>query len=521
MIITYSCAESGKKNAIRHNYICIIQKNYLSLPSNFKTSLNMGEDNRIIGRKYEQHVLTNICEEKEARLIAVYGRRRVGKTYLVKYFFDEKFDFFFTGSFETPMKVQLALFKDALYQYSNELRQAPKNWFEAFAQLKEYLQGRTKRRLVVFLDELPWMDTPKSNFLAAFSYFWNTWGSTRDGLKLVVCGSATSWMLDKVIGDKGGLYGRSSRSIYIAPFSLSEVEQFLRLRKGIVWNRYQTLETYMILGGIPYYLDMLEKGLPFSQNIDRLFFHEGAPLRPEYDFLFRSLFKSSTIYRQVVEAVARKNKGLTLKEIKESLKIGDSGGVTTVLDNLCKCDFIRKYTSFGKKEKGSLYQLTDLFSLYHLKFIGNRTGLDENYWSNIKENARNAWAGYAFEQVCLHHVSQIRNALGIKGVLTNICSWSSAKQVDKDGTEWPGVQIDLLLCRGDHVIDVCEMKYCQSEFVLTEKYEQQLRERNAAFAHLTKAKEALHTVLITTYGLKKNLYSGSIDATVTMDDLYQ
>lgn len=480
----------------------------------------MDKDNRIIGRKYEQHVLKNIYEEEEARLIAVYGRRRVGKTYLVKYFFDEKFDFFFTGSFETPMKTQLTLFRDTLFQYSSEVRPMPNDWFEAFSQLKEYLLSLKKKRIVVFLDELPWLDTPKSKFISAFSYFWNTWGSTRDGLKLVVCGSATSWMLDNVIGDKGGLYGRSSRSIYIAPFTLFEVEQFLKLRKGIIWNRYQILEAYMILGGIPYYLDMLEKGLPFSQNIDNLFFHEKAPLRTEYDFLFRSLFKSSTIYRQVVEAVATKNKGLSQKEIKEALKSSDGGALTEVLDNLCKCDFVRKYTPYGKKEKGSIYQLTDLYSFYYLKFIGNRTGLDEHYWSNIKESARNAWAVYAFEQVCLHHISQIRSALGIKGVLTNVCSWSLPKQVDKDGTEWSGVQIDLLLCRGDHVINVCEMKYCQSEFVLTEKYEQHIRERNATFAHFTKAKEALHTVLVTTYGLKQNQYSGCIYAVVTMEDLF-
>ena len=478
-------------------------------------------DNRVIGRKYEQHVLQNICNEKEARLIAVYGRRRVGKTYLVKYFFNERFDFFFTGSFETSMKVQLTLFREALSQYSGQSWPATKSWFEAFAQLKEYLLGLKKKNILVFLDELPWMDTPKSNFLAAFTHFWNTWGSTCDGLKLIICGSATSWMLEKIIGDKGGLYGRSSRSIYIAPFNLSEVEQFLRLRKGIVWNRYQILELYMILGGIPYYLDMLEKGLSFSQNIDNLFYRQGAPLRTEYDFLFRSLFKSATIYRQIVEALATKNKGLTLKEIKEEIRTGDSGGLSEVLDNLCKCDFIRKYSAYGKKEKGGLYQLTDLFSLYFLKFIGKRTGLDEHYWSNVRESSRNAWAGYAFEQVCLHHIAQIRQALGIQGVLTNVCSWSSPRQTDSDGTEWPGVQIDMLLCRDDHIINVCEMKYSRSEFVVSGDYDEKLRQRNSTFAHFTGTRDALHTVLVTTYGLKSNLYSGNIYATVTMDDLFR
>jgi AAA+ ATPase superfamily predicted ATPase len=477
-------------------------------------------DNRIIGREYEQHILKNICEEKEARLVAVYGRRRVGKTYLVKYFFEEKFDFFYTGSFETSMKVQLSLFANALKEYSGRTQTPPKNWFEAFEQLKKYLLTLRKKRIVVFLDELPWMETPKSNFLTAFSHFWNTWASTYDGLKLVVCGSATSWMLDKVIGDKGGLYGRSSRSIYIAPFNLYEVEKFLLQRKGIFWNRYQILEAYMIFGGIPYYLDMLEKGLPFELNIDNLFYRHGAPLRTEYEFLFRSLFKSSNTYRQVVETVAKKNKGLTLKEIKEELNIGDGGTLSIVLDNLCKCDFIRKYSAYGKKEQGSLYQLTDLFCLYHHKFLGNRTGLDEHYWSNINEGVRRAWTGYAFEQVCLHHINQIRGKLSIKGVLTNICSWSMAKHTDKDGTEWPGAQIDLLLCRGDHVIDVCEMKYCQSLFILSGEYEKKIRERNEAFVHFNKTNDAIHTILVTTYGLKENKYSGRFYATVTMDDLF-
>ena len=477
-------------------------------------------DNRIIGREYEQHILKNICEEKEARLVAVYGRRRVGKTYLVKYFFEEKFDFFYTGSFETSMKVQLSLFANALKEYSGRTQTPPKNWFEAFEQLKKYLLTLRKKRIVVFLDELPWMETPKSNFLTAFSHFWNTWASTYDGLKLVVCGSATSWMLDKVIGDKGGLYGRSSRSIYIAPFNLYEVEKFLLQRKGIFWNRYQILEAYMIFGGIPYYLDMLEKGLPFELNIDNLFYRHGAPLRTEYEFLFRSLFKSSNTYRQVVETVAKKNKGLTLKEIKEELNIGDGGTLSIVLDNLCKCDFIRKYSAYGKKEQGSLYQLTDLFCLYHQKFLGNRMGLDEHYWSNINEGVRRAWTGYAFEQVCLHHISQIRGKLSIKGVLTNICSWSMAKHTDKDGTEWPGAQIDLLLCRGDHVIDVCEMKYCLSLFILSGEYEKKIRERNEAFVHFTKTNDAIHTILVTTYGLKENKYSGRFYTTVTMDDLF-
>lgn len=236
--------------------------------------------------------------------------------------------------------------------------------------------------------------------------------------------------------------------------------------------------------------------------------------------MFLSLFKSAAIYRQIVEVLAIRNKGLTLKEIKGVITDYNGGALSTALENLCKCDFIRKYKSFGKKERGSIYQLTDLFSLYYLRFVKHQTGLDEHYWSNIKDNTRNAWAGYAFEQVCLHHVNQIRAKLSIKGVLTNICSWSSPKQIDKDGTEWPGAQIDLLLCRGDHIIDICEMKYCQSEYTLTSDYEKRLRERADTFVYFTKTRDAIHTILVTTYGLKTNMYSGSIYETITMDDLF-
>ncbi len=477
-------------------------------------------EQQIIGRIHEKKILTDICRDRQARLIAIYGRRRVGKTYLIKQFFNEQFDFYFTGSFETSAQIQLTLFQNMLTQSNGTTMAPPQDWFTAFDRLKDYLSSLTKDRLVVFLDELPWMDTPKSNFVQAFSFFWNTWGSTRKGLKMIVCGSSTSWMLDKVIGDKGGLYGRTSRSIYLSPFNLYETEQFLVHRKGIQWSRFQVVEAYMIFGGIPYYLDMLERDYPFSVNIDRLFYSQGAPLRTEYEFLFRSLFKNSSVYRQVVEILAHKNKGLTQKELKEAMHSYDSGSMSSVLDNLCKCDFLRKYSAYGKKEKGSIYQLTDMFSLYYLKFIGHQTGLDEHFWTNIKDNTHNSWAGYAFEQVCLHHIQQIRHRLSIKGVLTNVCSWSSQKQTDKDGTEWPGGQIDLLLCRADHVIDVCEMKYCQSQFTLIGEYERKIRERTEMFRHLTKTKDALHHILITTYGLKDNSFSGLFSATVTMDDLF-
>lgn len=477
-------------------------------------------DKEIIGREYEQNLLKGICDEREARLVAVYGRRRVGKTYLIKKFFNEKFDFFFTGLFETPMSVQLTLFSKTLEEYSGVEQKTPKNWFDAFSALRDYLLTIHKKQIVVFLDELPWMDTPKSNFLSAFTFFWNSWASTIDGLKLIVCGSATTWMLDKLIGDRGGLYGRTNRSIYLAPFNLHETEEFLTERKAINWTRYQMLQAYMVFGGIPYYLDMLDRSLPLSVNIDNLFFRSGAPLAREYDFLFRSLFRQSASYKQVVEALSTKKKGLTRAELKDAINAGEGGALSTILDNLSKCDFIRQYSAYGKKERGMIYQLTDLYCLFYLTFINGNTGLDENYFTNLQEGKKSAWAGYAFEQVCLRHIMQIRKKLGINGVMTNVCSWQCKAQTDADGTEWPGTQIDLLLCRNDKVINLCEMKFSTAEYVITTSYDKILRQRAATFRHFTKTTDALQTTIVTTYGLAKNKYSNDVQSVVTMDDLF-
>ena len=475
---------------------------------------------KIIGRKYEQELIKEYYDSSKSELVALYGRRRVGKTYLIKTFFDEKFDFWFTGLYNTKRKVLLKQFALALSRYSDVKIKAPSDWFEAFNSLTNYLLSLNKEKVVVFLDELPWMDGPKSDFLPAFSFFWNMWNS-RVELKLFVCGSATTWMMDKLIGDKGGLYGRVSRDIYLAPFSLGETELYLKEIKHMVLSRYQILEIYMILGGIPYYLDMLRPDISLSRNIDELFFREGAPLRTEFDFLFRSLFKESKCYRKVIETLSSKMVGLTRKEILEATGI-EGKDLSNILENLCSCDFVRRYVSIGKTERDAVYQLTDLFSLFHLRFIENNNSQDQNFWSNIASSGiKNAWAGYAFEQVCLHHIKEIKTKLGILGVLSNVYSWRSKAFEDKDGTEWKGAQIDMLIDRKDQVINICEMKYSVDEYVITEEYEKKMRERLSLFQHVTKTKKALLLTFITTYGVKKNIHSDIVQGEVKMEDLFK
>lgn len=478
--------------------------------------------NGIIGREYEQKLIQERCESSKAELIAIYGRRRVGKTFLVRKMFNDQFAFSFIGMYEVERAVQLEQFRMALEQYSKQAVPRLKTWFEAFAALREYLSGISQQDpIVLFFDELPWMDTPKSNFIAAFSFFWNSWASMILNLKLIVCGSSTTWMLSKFIGDKGGLYGRVTRQIYLSPFSLGETEQFLNELKGLKLTRQQVLDVYMILGGIPYYLDMLERGVPLDACIDRLLFSQDAPLRGEFGFLFRSLFHDSKHYRKIVEVLSQKMKGMTRKELMDELKLKSGGQLSEILENLQKCDFIRKYATIGKSERDALYQLTDLYSLFYTRFVANNSGQDKSYWSNMRNSgSRTAWSGYAFEQVCFHHIPQIKKALGISGVLANVYSWSCRPFADATGAEWRGGQIDMLIDRADGAINICEMKYAKNEFVIDANYEQRLRERMSSFAVATKTKKALLHTFITTYGVKRNTHSGWVNSEVKMNDLF-
>ena len=465
---------------------------------------------RIIGRAAEQEILRQRIDSCAPEFIAIYGRRRVGKTYLVRQYFNDAFSFYSTGIYQGSKKEQIGAFNRQLEYYSGHKWKMATDWYEAFAQLREYLESIDgSKPVIVFLDELPWMDTQKSRFTKALEYFWNSWGATNNRLKLIVCGSATTWMRENVLSDKGGLYNRTTRSLYLAPFTLHETEQYL-LSRGFNWNRYQIAECYMVIGGMPLYLQMLDRGLSLSQNVDNLFFIQNAPLYREYDFLFRSLFNETALHRQVVETLAGKTMGMTRKEIIATAKINDGGALTKALQNLCDCDFIRQYTAFGKSERDTVYQLTDLFSLFHLRYVKGYRGQDEHHWQNMIDSpSRRAWSGYAFEQLCLHHIRQIKQKLGISGVQSDVYAWKGEKG-----------QIDLLIDRRDQTINLCEMKFSQGEFEITRQYDEHLRERAESFRSATKTRKALYQTFITTYGIKKNMYSGNVQSEVILDDLF-
>ena len=468
----------------------------------------------IVGRKKEIKRLTEYVNSEKAELLAVYGRRRVGKTFLIKQFFNGNFAFYFSGAENASKHQQLFNFTVALNNYSGVENPVVDNWQSAFAQLEQYLKRvATKGRKVIFLDELPWLDNAKSGFVSAFEYFWNTYASSQKNIFLVICGSATSWIMNKIIKNRGGLHNRVTRQICLEPFTLYETELFLKSKK-IHLSRFQIAECYMILGGIPYYLEQLEKSLSLSQNVDNLFFRKNSTLRNEYMQLYASLFKAPGKYMQIIETLAKKRKGLTRDEIVKFATISNGGGLTTMLEELELCGFIAINNNFSTKKNLQLYQLIDFYSLFYLNFVKNRRGTNSDYWSSLIDNTtRKAWAGYSFELLCQTHISQIKRALSIGGVISFISGWRSREMEN-------GAQIDLLIDRNDHIINLCEMKFATKEYTITKSYDENLRNKRGAFIEESHTKKSVHITMITTYGVKHNEYRGNIQNEILLDDLF-
>lgn len=472
---------------------------------------------KLIGREKEIISLKKYTSSQRPEFVAVYGRRRIGKTFLINNLFEGKMAFSMTGVIDGSSNEQMEAFVDAMQEYGKKPIERPNNWMEAFRILKEHLKRKVKlkRRCIVFLDELPSMDTQRSNFVRALGYFWNSWASLQDNLTLIVCGSATSWMIKNIINNKGGLHDRITHELHLHPFSLYETELYLKSRK-FKWERLSILHAYMAFGGIPYYLSLLNNNDSFAGNIDRLFFGEEEELRREYKRLYSTLFNAPDSYMNVVTALSKSRKGLTREEICKSLGIGSGGNLTTWLEDLVNCDIIRKYSVKNKSRSGNsaIYQLTDLYSLFYLTFV-KKAETETNYWKNhIGTPEINTWLGLCFERVCMAHVNQIKAAIGIDRISTQFYSWRS-----KHST--PKAQIDMVLERADGIINLCEMKYSEAEYSLDNTENIKLRNRTEAFRQETATKAALWPTLITTYGLHEGVHSSTFVATITLNDLFK
>ena len=477
----------------------------------------------IVGRKQEQKELRRLYESDESEMVVVYGRRRVGKTYLVNQVFATVgFTFKITGLYKSRLPQQLENFNLALKEYSGKASwPQPKSWMEAFDQLKEYLKdGKTGRKRVLFFDEFPWMDTKGSRFLKAFEWFWNGWGSAQEDLLLIVCGSATNWIINKLFKHKGGLYNRAGTKMYLRQFTLAETEQYLQ-KKGIEMERYDIAQVYMMMGGIPYYLKQLEPGRTLADNIDNCFFKTNGKLWDEFDSLYETLFAESEVYVRIVEALASKRIGLTREETIRLAKLTDNGKTSKALKDLVKCGFVRSYQYYGHKTKTQTFQLADFYTLFYFKFIKDNYGQDEHFWTHMLDNPqKNTWLGYGFEQLIKDHIEQVKRALGIGSVLTHESSWFiEQRDINDDGLS--GAQIDLLIDRRDKAINVCEVKFYSGEFAIDKAYSLKLRNKLAAFKSAVNTRKALVPTMITTFGVKHNAYSGNIQQEVILDDLFE
>lgn len=469
---------------------------------------------KIVGRETEQNLLWKLRNSRKPEFLVVYGRRRVGKTYLIREYFNSNFSFYTTGVSDKSMSDQLRLFNESLLEVGSNQKKQPKDWFEAFLRLKDLIEnGNLKRdpicnKLIIFIDELPWLDTPKSNFKSALDYFWNKYGSAKEDLLLIVCGSSTSWIISNFLSSTGGFYNRITAQIHLMPFSLKECELFMS-DNGFEVSKQKVVETYMVFGGVPYYLNLLERSQSLTQNIDYLIFNENGQLHNEFDLLFKSLFKHSEIHREIIMELAKSKKGVLRTELGSVKKIGNGESLTTALKELEECGFIRKYRSFTKDKNGYIYQLIDSFTLFYIRFMINK---EFNSWSKYFDTpGYYSWLDNSFEIVCFNHLDEIKYALGISGVDTSIYSWVSKNRE---------VQIDLIIDRKDDIVNICEIKFTKDEYVIDHKYEKELINKMEVFKKETKTKKQLNYVLISMNGLKRNDYSDIIINTINGDKLF-
>ena len=473
----------------------------------------MGNESKIIGRKYEIEILQESLKSSKSELVAVYGRRRVGKTFLIREIYANQIKFEVTGLYQGELADQLANFTKELKKRSTNFSiKTPKKWLDAFTLLEEYIEkisGKDKK--IIFIDEFPWMATQRSKFLLAFENFWNHFATKRSDLVVVICGSAASYMTKKIINNKGGLHNRISQKIRLLPFNLNETALFLK-HKGINYTLYDILQVYMVMGGVPHYLEKLKKGDSVAQNIDRLCFEKDGVLNNEFNQLFASLFEDSEKHLTIIKTLASCRKGLTRQTLLSKSKLASGGDFSLKLSELIESGFVSEYHYFQNKTKKSLFLLSDEYANFYLKFIKDHKNNGAGTWQRLfNKSSYHSWSGFSFEAVCLKHIQQIKKALKIDAIYSTNSSWFNNN-----------AQIDLLIDRDDNIINICELKFYQSEFSIDKKYYDNLKNKVAEFKSDTGTRKNLYLTMLTTYGVKPNAYSSEIVTNeLTMNCLFE
>lgn len=478
---------------------------------------------KIVGRKSEIERLNRLYNSDRAEFVVVYGRRRVGKTFLIKQLFKDRITFQHTGvspidqeDDKSRLKTQLESFYYALLSHGLEGYKQPKSWMEAFFQLQQLLQKLDKgERMVIFIDELPWMDTPRSGFMSAFENFWNGWCNGRDNIMLIVCGSATSWIHGNFLRNKGGLYGRITAEIKLYPFTLKECKEYFE-NERIELSRYDIVQAYMVFGGIPYYLSYFERGLSFVRNVDKILFGERPKLKDEFDRLFNAIFINANDCKKIVRHLATRHSGYTRDEICAATGIAQGGGLSNTLKALIESDFIISYHPYGESKKQKRYKLVDSLCLFWIKYV-DAAQRDSNFMTdNAASDIMNAWKGVAFEEVCWLHIPQIKKALEVAGVKSTTSAWSIKGNDERDGA-----QIDMIIQRGDNIVNLCEMKFSGTEYSISKDEELNLRRRIESLKESLLKRQTIHLTMITTFGISQGKHSGIVQKSITIDDLFE
>jgi uncharacterized protein len=472
----------------------------------------------MVGRKEQITTMTELLRLEKSYFVAVTGRRRVGKTYLIDEVFKANMCFRVTGIQDGSQRTQIVNFIQKLAEYSNiPIVSIPANWQEVFILLKKYLESLPKnKKQVIFIDELPWMATVRSGFVQLLAHLWNDYLSKNKHFILAICGSATSWITKKIINDTGGFHNRITHHIHLPPFTLSETRSFL-LSKKIKLSDSEVTELYMTLGGIPYYLDLIHKGESATTAIDRLCFNEGGLLKSEYNHLYKALFDNSANHESIVSALAKTKTGLTRSELSKKSKVATGGPFTRTMEDLVLSGFVIEQLPFGKIKQGTLYRLNDEFSIFHHRFISPNKKAGKGIWHEIaKTQSYKIWLGYAFEALCFRHLTQLKRALGIGQTYTEVSSFS------KPGTaKNEGLQIDLVLDRADKSVNLCECKYYSESFEITKQYAATLDKRKELFREYTGTKKNVFTTLVCNTTVKKTeYYYQSIDRLILLEDLF-
>ena len=470
----------------------------------------------LIARDEECARLQKCMESDRSELVTIYGRRRVGKTYLVDEFFNHNYDFTCVGVHRGTKAIQLRNFAKQLKRaMGTRTIQKFFDWMDAFDALEEYLESLPNdRKKVLFIDEMPWMDTGKADFVMALENFWNGWAARRRDILMIATGSASSWMVEKIEENEGGLHARVTCRLHLKQFSLKETEEYLRSR-GCKWDRYQIMQCYMVMGGVPYYLSLLDTKQSLAQNIDRLFFEDKAELKNEFEDLYNALFKYAERYISIVKMLYDNRKGLTREEINKIYTYPDDN-LSKIIRNLVQCDFIKETAQYNKGEKSVLYRLADFFTIFYFKFMKENLSGNETWWQdNMLGSQVLSWCGLAFERICEGHIRQLKRALGISGVATEISAWRKLKD-----SESKGAQIDLIIKRADRTIHLCEMKFSTSKYTISNSYEDDLRERQSVFEQAEEVHETIIHTFVTTYGVKDGMHKSIVHSEVTMEDLY-